>query len=158
MGNTKHITVRMPESLVEVIDGRAEREKRSRSQVVVLGLQSEFGVSVEGVKGERDGVSKAVESGVADSRRGRTGKSVRSGVGLGSGKTGGAADHGAGRKRDASGIRDSGGDAAGDSAVGETDPVKFCASCETACVISKGFWACPDVTCGRYGHQQGRVG
>jgi len=55
MGNTKHITVRMPESLVEVIDGRAEREKRSRSQVVVLGLQSEFEVSVEGVKGERDG-------------------------------------------------------------------------------------------------------
>jgi len=50
MGNTKHITVRMPESLVEVIDGRAEREKRSRSQVVVLGLQSEFGVSAEGVK------------------------------------------------------------------------------------------------------------
>ena len=198
MGNTKHITVRMPESLVEVIDGRAEREKRSRSQVVVLGLQSEFGVSaegvksgsgeletqqaavvdrlsasrptlkvsnpssptkiyVEGVKGERDVVSKAVESGVADSGRGRTGKSVRSGVGSGPGKTGGAADHGAERKGDAENARRSSVVPAGDSSVGETDPVKLCAACETACVISKGFWACPDVTCGRYGQQQGRV-
>jgi hypothetical protein len=39
----------------------------------------------------------------------------------------------------------------------DTEPVKLCAACETACVISKGFWACPDVTCGRYGQQQGRV-
>jgi hypothetical protein len=24
-------------------------------------------------------------------------------------------------------------------------------------VASKGFWACPDVSCSRYGQQQGRV-
>ena len=115
------------------------------------------GMAAEGVKGERDVVSKAVESGVADSGRGRTGKSVRSGVGSGPGKTGGAADHGAERKGDAENARRSSVVPAGDSSVGETDPVKLCAACETACVISKGFWACPDVTCGRYGQQQGRV-
>ena len=54
MGGTKHITMRMPEELVDAIDRRAERDQRSRSQVAVLVLEREFGDGK--VKGQSDQV------------------------------------------------------------------------------------------------------
>lgn len=54
MGGTKHVTMRIPDELVEAIDARAKRDQRSRSQVAVMILEAEFGGS-DGVLGNREG-------------------------------------------------------------------------------------------------------
>jgi hypothetical protein len=54
VSGTQHVSVRMPAELVAAIDLRAARENRSRGQVVVLVLRSEFGLNLGGKHGTED--------------------------------------------------------------------------------------------------------
>ena len=63
MSGTQHVSVRMPAELVAAIDLRAARENRSRGQVVVLVLRSEFGLNTDGVRGAGNGDVEVVGSG-----------------------------------------------------------------------------------------------
>ena len=108
---------------------------------------------IEAAGGLKNGVH-GESVGEVDGGREASGSGVRSGVRGGTGKGRGTSVYGSVGKAV---VRRHDDRAVDDPGVAEVGSAPTCRACEGTLVSSKGFWACPDVSCSRYGQQQGRV-
>jgi hypothetical protein len=145
MGNTKHITLRVPEGLVGCIDIDARLQGRSRAQVVVRTLAEAYGYDLTG---EKEMVNGSSEGGGID--RGAVRVLRRKIANLASGL---AVQHRQAVEVDLPRQSDP-----GEASACDNGNVRVCRACGEPLSQAKGFWVCMDVNgCGLGGQQQGRV-